>query len=232
MIAFENVSKFYNNNTVLRNITFTVQKGEMVFITGPSGAGKSTLLKLMYMSELPDEGEIMIDDVRLSSVKMSQIPSLRRRIGVVFQDFKLLNNLTVFDNVALALRIRSVSEKAARSLSSEALRKVNLRHLADSYPRSLSGGEQQRVAIARAILGGPAVLLADEPTGNLDPDTSLEILRLFRDLNHQGATILIATHNRELLRDTRRRILKLENGTFAGEESKEAEELNEGEKIV
>jgi cell division transport system ATP-binding protein len=239
MISFENVSKFYIATTVLRNVSFSVEKGEMVFITGPSGAGKSTLLKLMYMAELPDEGEITIDDVRLSSLKMAQIPSLRRRIGIVFQDFKLLNNLTVFDNVALALRIRSVAEKAARSLSSEALKRVNIRHLANSYPRSLSGGEQQRVAIARAILGGPAVLLADEPTGNLDPETSLEILKLFRDLNHQGVTVLIATHNRELLRGTTKRILRLENGTFAGVErmeTKGAEDIieveEEGEEIV
>ncbi len=153
MISFENVSKFYDHNTVLKNITFTMQKGELAFITGPSGAGKSTLLKLMYKAELPDEGEIVIDDIHLSSLKMSEIPLLRRNIGVVFQDFKLINNMTVFDNVALALHIRGISEREIRSLSSEALKKVNLRHLGDSYPKSLSGGEQQRVAIARAIVG-------------------------------------------------------------------------------
>ena len=218
MIAFEHVSKFYDHNTVLKNISFTIEKGEMAFITGPSGAGKSTLLKLMYMEELPDEGEIIIDKVHLSSLNMPQIPLLRRNIGVVFQDFKLINNLTVFDNVALALHIRRISEREVRSLASEALKKVSLRHLADSYPKSLSGGEQQRVAIARAIAGGPVVLLADEPTGNLDPNTSLDIINLFRGLNDQGTTILIATHNRELLRDTGKRILKLESGAFAREE--------------
>jgi cell division transport system ATP-binding protein len=218
MIAFENVSKFYDHNTVLKNITFTIEKGEMAFITGPSGAGKSTLLKLMYMAELPDEGEITMDGVHLSSLTMPKIPFLRRNIGVVFQDFKLINNLTVFDNVALALHIRRITERDVRSLASDALKKVSLRHLADSYPKSLSGGEQQRVAIARAIAGRPAVLLADEPTGNLDPKTSLDIITLFRGLNDHGTTILVATHNRELLGNTGKRILKLDGGSFAREE--------------
>ena len=218
MIAFENVSKFFDHNAVLKNITFTIEKGEMAFITGPSGAGKSTLLKLIYMEELPDEGEIVIDDVHLSSLNMPQIPLLRRNIGIIFQDFKLLNNLTVFDNVALALHIRRISEREVRSLASEALKKVSLRHLAGSYPKSLSGGEQQRVAIARAIVGEPLVLLADEPTGNLDPNTSLDIMTLFRGLNDQGTTILIASHNRELLRHTGKRLLKLDCGSFAREE--------------
>jgi len=218
MIVFENVSKFYDHNTVLKNITFHIDKGEMAFITGPSGAGKSTLLKLMYMAELPDEGEIIIDNLHLSSLNMPQIPLLRRTIGVVFQDFKLINNLTVFDNVALALHIRRLPEREVRPLTSEALKKVSLRHLAGSYPKSLSGGEQQRVAIARAIVGGPVVLLADEPTGNLDPNTSLDIITLFRGLNEQGTTILIATHNRELLRNTDKRTLKLEGGSLAREE--------------
>jgi len=218
MIAFKNVSKFYDHNTVLKNITFHIEKSEMAFITGPSGAGKSTLLKLMYMAEIPDEGEITIDDVSLSSLNMPQIPLLRRNIGIVFQDFKLINNLTVFDNVALALHIRRISEREVRSLASDALKKVSLRHLADSYPKSLSGGEQQRVAIARAIVARPVVLLADEPTGNLDPNTSLDIITLFRALNDQGTTILIATHHSELLRNTGKRILKLEGGSFAREE--------------
>ena len=217
MISFENVSKFYDHNTVLKNITFAVKKGEMAFITGPSGAGKSTLLKLMYMEELPDEGEIIIDNVQLSSLKMPQIPLLRRNIGVVFQDFKLINNLTVFDNVALALHIRRISEREVRALASEAIKKVSLRHLAGSFPKSLSGGEQQRVAIARAIVGEPVVLLADEPTGNLDPNTSLDIITLFHTLNDQGTTILIATHNRELLRNTDKRTLKLDGGCLTRE---------------
>ena len=218
MIAFQNVSKYYDLHTVLRNVTIAIQKGEMAFLTGPSGAGKSTLLKLMYMAELADEGAITIEDMELSSMKTAQIPFLRRSIGVVFQDFKLIKNLNVFDNVALALRIRGVAERDARNLASEALKKVNLRHLADSYPQSLSGGEQQRIAIARAIVADPLVILADEPTGNLDPNTALDIIKLFRDLNAQGTTILIATHNRELFRGTGKRVFKLDGGMLAGEE--------------
>ncbi|MFO0754109.1 MAG: cell division ATP-binding protein FtsE [Thermodesulfovibrionales bacterium] len=217
MITFQSVSKYYDYHTVLRNVTLTLPKGEMAFLTGPSGAGKSTFLKLMYRAETPDEGDITIDTLHLASLKPSQVPLLRRRIGVVFQDFKLINNLTIYDNVALALRIRKVAEREIRSLVSEALKKVNLRNLADSYPKSLSGGEQQRVSIARAIVADPLVLLADEPTGNLDPNTALDILRLFRDINLQGTTILIATHNRELLRGTDKRVLKLDGGGLSEE---------------
>jgi cell division transport system ATP-binding protein len=218
MIAFQNVSKYYEHQGVLKNITFSVQKGEMAFLTGPSGAGKSTLLKLMYLAEWPDEGDIVIEDFHLQSLKPPQIPHLRRSIGVVFQDFKLINNLTVFDNVAMALRIKGVGEKEIKNLVSVALKKVHLRHLSDSYPRSLSGGEQQRVVIARAIVTEPLVLLADEPTGNLDPNTSIDIIKLFEEINLQGTTILIATHNRELFRNTGRRVLKLDGGNLVGEE--------------
>ncbi|MDI6729342.1 MAG: cell division ATP-binding protein FtsE [Thermodesulfovibrionales bacterium] len=218
MIAFQNVSKYYEHQGVLKNITFSVQKGEMAFLTGPSGAGKSTLLKLMYLAEWPDEGDIVIEDFHLQSLKPPEIPLLRRSIGVVFQDFKLINNLTVFDNVAMALRIKGVGEKEIKNLVSVALKKVHLRHLSDSYPRSLSGGEQQRVVIARAIVTEPLVLLADEPTGNLDPNTSIDIIKLFEEINLQGTTILIATHNRELFRNTGRRVLKLDGGNLVGEE--------------
>lgn len=219
MITFQNVSKYYDNQTVLRNVTFTVQKGEITFITGPSGAGKSTLLKLMYLAESPDEGDIVIGDFHLASLKESQIPYLRRSVGVVFQDFKLINSITVFDNVALTLRIRGVKEREIRDIVSNALKKVHIRHLSDSHPTSLSGGEQQRVVIARAIAAEPLVILADEPTGNLDPNTSVDIIRLFRELNMQGATILIATHNRELFRSSGNRVLKLDGGNIIGEEA-------------
>lgn len=218
MIAFQNVSKYYEHQSVLKNITFSVQKGEMAFLTGPSGAGKSTLLKLVYLAERPDEGDIVIGDLHLQSLKTAQIPYLRRNIGIVFQDFKLINNITVFDNVALALRIKGVNEKEIKNLVSGALKKVHLRHLSDSYPHSLSGGEQQRVVIARAIVAEPLVLLADEPTGNLDPNTSVDIIKLFEEINLQGTTILIATHNRELFKNTRRRVLKLDGGNLIGEE--------------
>jgi cell division transport system ATP-binding protein len=154
----------------------------------------------------------------VESLKESNIPRLRRHIGVVFQDFRLLNNRNVFENVALALRIRGVDEKDLKSRVFDSLKTVNLRHKADSYPDALSGGEQQRVSIARAIASDPVIILADEPTGNVDPDTSAGIIKTFKDINARGATILIATHNRELFRNTGRRVLRLDFGNFAGEE--------------
>jgi len=218
MIHFENVSKQYDTQTALRNITFSIEKGEMAFITGPSGSGKTTLLKLMYLSEKPDEGTISIDSRELNTLKESEIPLLRRKIGFVFQDFRLLDNRNVFDNIALALRIRGLNDKDVKTRVFDSLKAVNLRHKADYYPDTLSGGEQQRVVIARAIVSEPAVILADEPTGNVDPDTSAGIMRTFKNINATGTTIIIATHNRELFRDTGRRVLKLDNGNLVSEE--------------
>jgi cell division transport system ATP-binding protein len=219
MIQFEDVSKHYENQTALRKITFSVEKGEMAFITGPSGSGKSTLLKLVYMAERPDEGDITVGDLQLSSLKDSDIPVLRRNIGVVFQDFRLLNNRDIFENVAIALRIRGINDdKELKAKVFDSLKTVNLRHKSDCYPDTLSGGEQQRIAIARAIVAEPLIILADEPTGNVDPDTSAGIIRTFKDINAKGTTILIATHNRELFRNSARRVLRLDFGNFAGEE--------------
>ena len=218
MIYFKDVSKHYDTHTALRKVTFFVEKGEMAFITGPSGSGKSTLLKLIYMAERPDEGNITVSDWEVDKIRESHIPALRRSIGVVFQDFMLLDNRNVFENVALALRIRGVDEKDLKPKVFEALKIVNLRHKADCYPYALSGGEQQRVSIARAIVSEPIIILADEPTGNVDPDTSAGIIRTFKDINARGATILIATHNRELFRNTAKRVLKLDFGNFVGEE--------------
>ncbi len=218
MITFQNVSKYYDYQAVLRGINLSINRGEMAFLTGPSGAGKSTLLKLIYLMELPDEGDITVGDFHISSIKPSKIPEVRRIIGVVFQDFKLINTLSVYDNVALALRIRGWNERDIKSKVSDALKKVNLRHRSDSFPERLSGGEQQRVSIARAIVGEPLIVLADEPTGNLDPNTALDIIKIFRDINIQGTTVLIATHNRELFRHTGKRVFKLDNGNLAGEE--------------
>ena len=218
MIYFKNVSKHYDTHTALRKVTFFVEKGEMAFITGPSGSGKSTLMKLIYMAERPDEGNITVSDWEVDNIRESHIPALRRSIGVVFQDFMLLDNRNVFENVALALRIRGVDEKDLKPKVFEALKIVNLRHKADCYPYALSGGEQQRVSIARAIVSEPIIILADEPTGNVDPDTSAGIIRTFKDINARGATILIATHNRELFRNTAKRVLKLDFGNFVGEE--------------
>jgi cell division transport system ATP-binding protein len=218
MIQFQDVSKHYDTHTALRKITFSVEKGEMIFITGPSGSGKSTLLKLIYLAEKPDEGNIRVAEWETNTLRDSHIPLVRRNIGVIFQDFRLLGNRDVFENVALALRIRGADERDIKARVFDALKTVNLRHKSDSYPDTLSGGEQQRVAIARAIVSDPIIILADEPTGNVDPDTSVGIIRTFKDINAKGSTILIATHNRELFRDTGRRVLKLDFGNFAGEE--------------
>lgn len=218
MIHFHDVSKHYNNQTAIRKITFSIEKGEMVFLTGPSGSGKTTLLKLTYLAEKPDEGNISVAGWEINKLKESKIPLLRRSIGVVFQDFRLLYNRDVFENVGLALRIRGVGDKELKTRVFDALKLVNLRHRSDSYPGSLSGGEQQKVAIARAIVAEPSIILADEPTGNVDPDTSAGIIRTFKDINARGATILIATHDRELFRNTGRRLLRLDNGDLVGEE--------------
>ncbi|MGQ9569293.1 MAG: cell division ATP-binding protein FtsE [Thermodesulfovibrionales bacterium] len=217
MIHLSNVSKHYDNQTALRDITFSVEKGEMIFITGPSGSGKTTLLKLIYLAERPDKGTINVGDWELSTMKESSIPLLRRNIGFIFQDFRLLNNNNVFENVALALRIRGVDEKELKSRVFDAIKEVNLRHKSDSYPLALSGGEQQRVVIARAIVAEPTIILADEPTGNVDPDTAAGIIRMFKDINAKGTTILIATHNRDLFRGSGRRVLKLDMGNLVGE---------------
>ena len=218
MIQFQDVSKHYDNQTALRKISFFVDRGEMVFITGPSGSGKTTLLKMIYMAEKPDEGTITVSDTELMQMKESDVPALRRNIGVVFQDFRLLDNRDVFENVALALRIRDIEEREVKSRVFECLKLVNLRHKSDHYPTTLSGGEQQRIAIARAIVSEPIILLADEPTGNVDPDTSVGIMKTIKEINARGTTILLATHNRELFRNTGKRVLKLDFGNFAGEE--------------
>jgi len=217
MIQFRKVSKHYDNQTALRDITLSVEKGDMAFITGPSGSGKTTLLKLIYLAEKPDEGTISIGEWETGKIKESDIPLVRREMGFVFQDFRLLDNRNVFDNVALALRIRGVDEKELKSRVLESLKSVNLRHKTDSYPSSLSGGEQQRVVIARAIVSDPTIILADEPTGNVDPDTAAGIVKVFKEINIKGTTVLIATHNRELYRDTGRKVLRLDSGNLVGE---------------
>ncbi len=218
MIDFRNVSKEYENQTALHDVSFSIEKGEMVFLTGPSGSGKTTLLKLIYLAERPDHGTISIDGWETTELKESSVPFVRRNIGVVFQDFRLLDNRTVYENVSLALRIRGIGEREIKSRVADALKTVNLRHKADSYPRRLSGGEQQRVVIARAIVAEPTVLLADEPTGNLDPVTAEGVLRTFKEIHAKGTTIVIATHNRELYRNSGKRVFRLEAGSFLGDE--------------
>ncbi len=217
MIGFKDVTRIYDNITALRKVTFGIEKGEFVYITGPSGAGKSTLLKLIYLAEKPDEGTISIAGWDTDSLMESSIPYLRRNIGVVFQDFKLLGNRTVYDNIALALRIRGFSESEIKGRVQDSLKLVGLRHKTDNFPAALSGGEQQRITIARAIVGDPTVLLADEPTGNLDVDNAAGIMKIFKEINARGTTILIATHNRELFRNTGLRVLWFDNGNLVAD---------------
>ena len=218
MINFSGVTKDYDNITAVKDLTFFVDKGEMVFITGPSGSGKTTVLKLIYYAEQPDKGTISVAGWDTEKIKESDIPFLRRNVGVVFQDFRLLDNRNVFENVAVALRIRGVNEKEIRARVFETLKSVNLRHKADAYPLRLSGGEQQRVVISRAIVAEPVVVLADEPTGNLDPVTAGSVMKTFKDIHAKGTTIVIATHNRELYKNSGKRVLRLDTGVLVGEE--------------
>ena len=218
MIHFAGVTKDYDNLTALKDLTFSVEKGEMVFITGPSGSGKTTLLRLIYYAEKPDKGTISVDGWDTGQLKESSIPFLRRNIGVVFQDFRLLANRNVFENVAIALRIRGINEKEIKARVYETLKTVNLRHKADAYPKRLSGGAQQRVVISRAIVAEPTVVLADEPTGNLDSVTAQGVMKTFKDIHAKGTTIMIATHNRELYRNSGKRVLRLDMGSLSGEE--------------
>lgn len=218
MIQLHNVTKEYDDHAALRDITMSIERGEMAFLTGPSGSGKTTLLKLVYAAEKPDAGAISVAGWETGQLKESSIPLLRRNIGVVFQDFRLLDNRNIFENVAIALRIRGVGEKEIKSRVNETLKEVNLRHKSDAYPKALSGGEQQRVVIARAIVAEPAVVLADEPTGNLDPATAADVMKTFKEINARGTTILIATHNRELFRHTGRRVFTLNSGAVVAEE--------------
>jgi cell division transport system ATP-binding protein len=218
MIHFRDVTKDYDNQTALKNITLSIDRGEMVFITGPSGSGKTTLLKLIYCAEKPDRGTISVAGFETGEIKGSTVPMLRRHIGIVFQDFRLLDNRNVFENVAIALRIRGFREREVKTRVYDALKTVNLRHKSDAYPKRLSGGEQQRVVIARAIVAESAVLLADEPTGNLDPDTAKGVMSTFKDVNAKGTTVVVATHNRDLFRHTGRRVIRLDTGNLVGED--------------
>lgn len=217
MIEFSEVSKYYNNETAIKNATFFIEKGDLVYVTGPSGAGKTTLLKLIYRAERPDEGRIIVAGWDVGELKQKTIPYLRRHVGVVFQDFRLLFNRTVFDNIALALRIHGMHPEEIKEDVNAVLKDIGLKHKAHDFPQHLSGGEQQRVVIARAMVSKPTVLLADEPTGNLDPDTAAIVTKFFREINARGTTVLIATHHSELFSGTGRRVIYLKNGEVVGE---------------
>ena len=211
MIILKDVSKSYGKKVVFSNLSLKVDKGELVYITGPSGAGKSTMLRLIYCSEAPDSGHIAVADWKVSKIKQRAIPKLRRSIGIVFQDFKLFSNKTVFENIALPLRFSGMHPQKVRGYVVEMLKKVNLSHTAETLPQYLSGGEQQRIVIARAMVTKPIVLLADEPTGNLDEKNAKSIMNLFNEINEQGTTVLIATHNTEIYKGTGCRGLFIDN---------------------
>lgn len=222
MIRFEKVTKRYGNNIALRNLNLHIEKGEFVFLVGPSGAGKSTFIKLLSHETVPDEGKVFVDGIEVNRLKKSKIPYLRRKLGIVFQDFRLLPNKTAFENVAFALEVMEVSHTEIKQKVHNALELVNLTAKANQLPANLSGGEQQRVAIARALVNRPVVLIADEPTGNLDPVTAQTIMQLFNHINHLGTTIIMVTHAKELVNRMHKRVLTIEDGEIVRDVQKGA----------
>ncbi len=219
MIQLYNVSKIYPNGVkALNDVTLHIRKGEFVFLVGPSGAGKSTLTKLLCREELPSRGQVIINGRNLARMKNREIPYLRRKIGMVFQDFRLIPNKTVFENVAFALEITGASRKEIKKVVPMALRMVGLEKKAGMLPAHLSGGEQQRTCVARAIVNNPVLILADEPTGNLDPETSWELMKLFRDINRRGTTIIMATHAWDIVDAMKKRVVELSQGSVVRDE--------------
>lgn len=221
MITMENVSKTYSNGvTALNDISIHIDRGEFVYIVGPSGAGKSSFIRLIYREAKPTKGKIIVSDRDLSKLKERHIPYLRRDIGVVFQDFKLLQKLTVYENVAFALEVIETPPRTIKRRVQEVLKMVGLEAKEKMIPSELSGGEQQRVAIARAIVNNPKVVIADEPTGNLDPDTSWEIMKVLEDINSKGTTIIMATHSKHIVNTIKRRVIAIEDGVIVRDQQR------------
>ena len=221
MILLSNVSKVYpNGSTALDDVSFFIERGEFVFIVGPSGSGKSTLIKLLMHEEVATEGQVIINNKDIGKLKRREIPYLRRSMGVVFQDFRLLSNKTVYENVAFAMDIIGASRKEIRRQVPNVLSLVGLSHKAKSYPGELSGGEQQRVALARALVNNPAFLIADEPTGNLNPKVAMEIMELLDNINKRGTTIIMATHAKDIVDTMKKRVIAIEDGKIVRDESR------------
>ncbi|MED4136958.1 cell division ATP-binding protein FtsE [Priestia megaterium] len=219
MIEMQNVYKTYPNGVkAINGISIKINQGEFAYIVGPSGAGKSTFIKMIYREEKPSSGNIIVNGANVAKIKDSKVPIFRRHIGVVFQDFKLLPKLTVYENIAFALEVIEQSPDEIKKRVLEVLELVKLKGKMDSFPDELSGGEQQRVSIARSIVNSPKVVIADEPTGNLDPETSWEIMDIFEEINKRGTTILMATHNREIVNTIRKRVIAIENGNVVRDE--------------
>ncbi|HEX2111493.1 MAG TPA: cell division ATP-binding protein FtsE [Gaiellaceae bacterium] len=219
MIVFEEVTKIYEPNIVaLRDVALVIEKGEFVFLVGPSGSGKSTMIRLLLKELEPTKGRIIVGGRELARLRRSKVPMLRRNLGCVFQDFKLLPNRTAFENVAYALKVQGESSKGIRAKVPEVLGLVGLASKMSHYPDELSGGEQQRVSIARAFVNHPPLLICDEPTGNLDPDTSVGIMQLLYRINRTGTTVVMATHDREMVDKMRRRVIALDDGAVIRDE--------------
>ncbi len=224
MIEFHHVYKEYvAEQFALMDVSLTIRKGEFVFLTGASGAGKSTLLKLVFKEEIPSKGQILVNDTNINLLPNKELYKLRREMGIIFQDFKLLVNRTVYENIAIPLTVRGEKRATIDKMVQKALSQVGLLHRKNYFPLHISGGEQQRVAIARAIVGNPKIIIADEPTGNLDTELSVEIFKIFEQINANGITTIIATHDLHLLNMFQKRIIKLDQGTLAS--SGEQEEI-------
>jgi cell division transport system ATP-binding protein len=218
LIETHHLSKLYNRGVyALRDLSLTIDKGEFMFLTGPSGAGKSTLLRLLLREDLPSEGQLKVSGRDLKTLGPAEVQSYRRTVGFVFQDFRLIPRFTVFQNVAFVMRVLGVAVAVQQRKTFQVLKWVGLQHRMNAHPEELSGGEQQRIAIARALVNDPQLVLADEPTGNLDPDLSLEIMNLFREINARGTTVVVATHDRELIRRVGRRSITLDHGRVVEE---------------
>lgn len=221
MIEFVNVSKIYDHNVAaLKDINVKIEKGEFVFLVGPSGSGKSTFLKLMIKEEEPTAGKIFIDNKDITKLKQKEVPYLRRKVGFVFQDFRLLYDRTVEENIAFALRVIEASEKEIRTQVKSALEMVGLTGKEKYYPNQLSGGEQQRIALARALATKPPVIIADEPTGNLDPVTAADIFKTLLDINSRGTTILVVTHAKDIVDNMNKRVIALDHGQVVKDEQR------------
>ena len=221
MIEFKNVSKVYNNNVkALSDVNVHIEKGDFVFLVGPSGAGKSTFIKMLLKEVEASTGEVIVAGKKLSTINRKQTPYYRRKIGMVFQDFRLIPTLNVYENVAFAMRVVEVSQREIRRRVPMVLSLVGLSHKYKMFPNELSGGEQQRVSLARAIVNNPAVLIADEPTGNLDPETANEIMGLLEDINRAGTTILMATHAKDIVDNMKKRVIAIENGNIVRDDSR------------